>query len=229
MFYIKWTHPEVFIATLLFLSFSCLFLSKRVSAWFMCGIAGIQIISLWPIFGVFGLELLLNAKGSIKDRFVTLINSPTLLFFALFPSLSAIFYYVNYGKISLIGASYTDIELITFSHFLSFWFDLDQGVIVGAPVILLTLVISFFRWKAFPYIVKQHLLLSILASFCICLPLLAQISVNSGQSVFSSLRIVCNHSHHSLGCCIFQHNFSQKTISHTNPNNRINLCIYNVF
>ena len=52
LFYLKWTHPEVFISALLFVGFLSLF-KKSLKTTFCCfALASIQVVSLWVVFAV---------------------------------------------------------------------------------------------------------------------------------------------------------------------------------
>lgn len=184
VFYLKWTHPEVFISSVLFLAFYALFIKNRKIAWISGGIAGIQVISLWPIFAIFIVEYVVNNSKRVNHALVDLIKNPWFLISSILPSFSALFYLYIFGKVSLIGAAYSDMSLVSFSHLVSFWFDLDQGVVVGSPIVLALAILGFMRWANLTYSAKLNLLLACAAGLLICLPLLAQTSVNSGQSVF---------------------------------------------
>jgi len=58
----------------------------------------------------------------------------------------ALFYYINFNQFSLISKSgYTGTEYASFSRFYSFFFDLNQGLIYGLPVILPLFILMFVK------------------------------------------------------------------------------------
>ena len=54
---------------------------------------------------------------------------------------SIIFYYIEFGKFSLIGSQASSISNINFHHFISYYFDLDQGLWIGAPWVVLFILL----------------------------------------------------------------------------------------
>ena len=85
-----------------------------------------------------------------------------------------------FGMPSPIAAMSTDPGLITGARLLSFYFDLNQGVIVGLPVVLALVAVQLFakdgrRWL-------PHSLAAILFSIALALPSLSTINWNSGAN-----------------------------------------------
>lgn len=184
LFYLNWTHPEVFIASLLFLGFITIF-QGTFYIFFPCvALASLQVISIYPVFLAVPLLLLLQTNVIFNDQLKSLGKSLWVWLFLALPLCSFCFYYINYGKLNLIGTEFSDIRLISFSHLYSFWFDLDQGVFVGAPWLLVILIFFIYRVKRISRECKLAFFVSVFASVCICIPLLANVDVNSGQSVF---------------------------------------------
>lgn len=193
LFYLKWTHPEVFIAAFLFIGFTALYQRSFKVALPCLALAAMQVVTLWTVFAAVPLLILLQYKSYFMAKILTLSRRWWAWLCVVLPSSSLVFYYTHYGTISLIGTDFTDIRLVSFSHLYSFWFDLDQGVFVGAPWLLLVLFVFLFRIKKISQKCRQDLVTAVFGALCICVPLLPQVNVNSGQSVFQryALYAVC--------------------------------------
>ena len=193
LFYLKWTHPEFFIAIFLFIGFIVLYQRLYSLSLLSLAIVAIQVVSLWAVFIVIPLLLFLQDRQQFYPEITKLAKQWSVWLFCILPIASPLFYYLNFGKISLIGAICTDIALISWSHLYSFWFDLDQGVIVGVPWLLPVVLIFLIGIKNASPKSKLDFLIAVFASLIICIPLLAQTNVNSGQSVFQryALYAVC--------------------------------------
>lgn len=193
LFYLKWTHPEVFIAAFLFIGFTALYQRSFKVAFPCLALAATQVVTLWTVFATVPLLILLQYRAESIDQIRMLSKKWWVWFCAILPASSLVFYYIHYGTMSLIGADFTDIRLASFSHLYSFWFDLDQGVFVGVPWLLPVLFVFLFRIKKISQKCRQDLVTAVFGALCICVPLLAQVDVNSGQSVFRryALYAVC--------------------------------------
>ncbi|HFU1237368.1 hypothetical protein I7X01_02625 [Citrobacter sp. AN-PRR1] len=181
LFYLKWSHPEVMIYTLIFLSFYYLIKDKPLYSVAFISFASIQVVSLSLLFVLVPIYLACIKKENIFVVLLSLLKRWQVWLFGIISISSIIFYYIEFGKLSLIGSKWTSVSFINFDHFISYYFDLDQGLWLGAPWIFLFFI--FFRKKIQSDIVK-NLFFSLLFSVLICIPLLANITVNSGQSVF---------------------------------------------
>jgi len=193
LFYLKWTHPEFLIATFLFLGFIALY-QRSFRVVFLCfALAAIQVVTLWTVFAAIPLLLFLQNKSRFSQEIGLLSKHWWAWFCCLLPATSLLFYYIHFGKISLIGDLCTDMGLVTWSHLYSFWFDLDQGVVVGVPWLLPVLLVFLLRIKSSSTQCRLDFYIAVFAGLCICVPLLAQNSVNAGQSVFQryALYAVC--------------------------------------
>ena len=193
LFYLKWTHPEVFIAAFLFLGFTALYQRVFRVAFFCLAFAAIQVVTLWIAFAAIPLLILLQYKSESIGQIRMLSKKWWTWFCAALPAASLIFYYLNYGRPSVIGSQFVDIRLVSFSHLYSFWFDLDQGVFVGVPWLLPILIVFLFRLKKVSQQCRMDLVTAVFGALCICIPLLVNINVNSGGSVFQryALYAVC--------------------------------------
>ncbi len=140
--YLYWTHPEVYSTACIFLA--CILLFDRR----------------------FALSILFAALGSLQNppiaflipfvllRFVSLhgFQWKQLLFFCAIGALSLLpsaFYFYNFGTPNLIMFIHaTDVKYITFRRLLSLLFDINQGMILSIPFILLL----FFGHSVFKFI-----------------------------------------------------------------------------
>jgi hypothetical protein len=126
------------------------------------------------------------------------------------------FYYYCYGVYNLIAShGFIDYSLIDFDRFLSAIFDLNQGMIIGFPGILISIIalviwrfICAFISKDFAFFEYKDILL--LATLVMLMPTLAQNNWNAGQSVFN--RYVFWDSNASPGLAV-----SQPKLSAENP------------
>ncbi len=129
--YMCWQHPEVF--TVCFASLGAwLFLSKRYYLGvFLVAIAALQNQPLSIVVALFSLlTLFLNGINFKNIYKIALSSCLTLL-----PSL---FYFYHFGESNLIkfqGA--LSFDYVTFTRVFGFFFDLNQGVILAIPFILL--------------------------------------------------------------------------------------------
>lgn len=184
LFYLKWTHPELFVHSMIFLSFILLFRKNYISSMLFLALAAMQVVTLWIVFLCFPIYFIINNKSlcvrEVFDAFKLKISWIILII----PSFSLIFYYVNFNTISLIGDGYVDLDFVSVSHLISTYFDMDQGVFVGVPWLIIPILIFIYRFKEMKPNVKVGLLIASLGSLLIIFPLLAHANVNSGQSVF---------------------------------------------
>lgn len=194
LFYLKWTHPEFFIVAFLFIGFSALYQRSFKVAFLCLALAAVQVITLWAAFAAIPLLILLQYKREEAVAQIRMLSKKWWAWVcAVLPASSLVFYAIHYGKLSLIGEDFTDIRLVSFSHLVSFWFDLDQGVFVGAPWLIPVLFIFLIRIKKISRVCRLDLVTALFSALCICIPLLVHTNVNSGQSVFQryALYAVC--------------------------------------
>lgn len=181
IFYLKWSHPEVMIYSLLFLAFYFLMKCKPLTSAFFISLASIQVVSLSLLFIVIPIYLTLVSHKNIVSVIFDLLRKWQIWICGLISISSIIFYYIKFNQFSLIGSQASSISNINFGHFISYYFDLDQGLWVGAPWLVIFVVFLCFR---FDKIIIRDFLFSLLFSVVICMPLLANNNMNSGQNVF---------------------------------------------
>jgi hypothetical protein len=184
IFYLKWENPEVAISACMFVGFVSLVLGNRKMGAFFLALSSVQVIALATILAIVPVHAYLANGRDVRRAVSNLWSEKVLLLIAAMPAVSAVFYFWKFGKISIIGAGYVDMDFVSLSHFWSFWFDLDQGAFVGVPWLLPLIVVVLFRWKSYSQELKSNFFVAVLGALLICVPLLAQVSVNSGQSVF---------------------------------------------
>lgn len=185
--YFQWTHPEVFTASLLLLA--CVHAVRRhySMAALLAAVASFQNPS--ASFLIFPLALAHLAEL----RHIALFSKASLLrFFRMFcaasltlwPYLWSLYQFRVLNPIAASGhyIAYSDINL---PRFLSFIFDLNQGLIVGMPLLVwafpLALVARLLHERCIRLRQEDFLLV---AFVLMVLPTLAQSNWNAGQSVF---------------------------------------------
>jgi hypothetical protein len=184
VFYLKWTHPDVFIATFLFVGFIGLFQRRLYVALPCIAIAASQVVTIYTAYAAILLMLALVYRKGFFGQILILMKSWWAWAFAILPSVSFIFYKVNFDSWNLIGDGWVNWQLFSFSHFLSFWFDLDQGAFVGAPFVLIAIIVFLVFLRKTSRDCRLDFIVALFGSICICLPVLVHVGVNPGQSVF---------------------------------------------
>ena len=149
-YYLGWSHPEIMSVVLVLLSLLFQREKKYVWAIFLMALASLQnqpllILLIWLVFSAG-----YNEKWKLKNWIQTAF--PALLFF-----LPSVFYYYYFGTTNLIkDAGYLDISNVTYTRFLGFFIDLNQGMILSLNLLLFVymvlIVIQF--WKAFTHQIK---------------------------------------------------------------------------
>lgn len=184
LYYLKWTHPEFFIATFIFLGYLGLYRNRVIFAFIGFSLAATQVITLWALFFIIPFWLYLFDKGNFRNSLVSILKAKLNWILFFLPTASILFYYYNFGKINLIGSSFVDLRFLSLSHLFSLYFDINQGVIVGAPWLLFVIFGFFYKIKYFSLECKKSFLLAIMGSLIISVPLLVHTGLNAGQSVF---------------------------------------------
>ncbi|QLU67392.1 hypothetical protein HV173_14900 [Citrobacter freundii] len=181
LFYLKWTHPEVMIYTFVFLAFYYLITERPFLSIAFISLASIQVVSISLLFVIIPFYIAIIKKESIIATSFDLLKRWQTWLYGIISISSIVFYYTKFGKFSLIGSQASSISNINFHHFISYYFDLDQGVWIGAPWVVLFI---FFLKKKNNHKLINDLVFSLLFSIFICIPLMANNNINSGQSIF---------------------------------------------
>lgn len=181
LFYLKWSHPEVMIYTFVFLAFYNLITDRPLRAVAFISFASIQVVSLSLLFVLIPIYIARLEKNNIIATSFYLLKRWQVWLYGIISISSIIFYYAEFGKFSLIGSQASNISNINFHHFISYYFDLDQGLWVGAPWLVLFIL---FLKKNNNHKIFNDLIFSLSFSILICIPLMANNNFNSGQSIF---------------------------------------------
>ena len=133
-FYLRWPHPEVLMATAVLLSATAMIEKQKYLSVIFASIGALQnpVICLFiPVIFLYNLSDWI--KLDLKHRIVELLKSVGCALVSIIPF---VFYYIKFGKFSLISVSISEVGF-NISRLFSFFFDLNQGMIVGMPAILL--------------------------------------------------------------------------------------------
>ncbi len=183
-YYLHWSHPEVFSASLLLISLILMERGDFVPASFLLALSAQQNP---PIGVVAALSLLLGfyfnvIKGNRNGRRV--LNGLLLVFAAMVLVLSPAFNYVHFGVPSVIAKYLTDARYISFLRLQSFYFDPNQGMIRAIPFLFVLTPIAFLsnclnkQWRV---ILSAAGL--IIISIALAIPSLSERDCNSGCQV----------------------------------------------
>ena len=134
-YYIAWSHPEIMTVVLVLLSL--LFQREKKYLWsiLLITLASLQnqpllILLIWLVISAGHKE-----KWRIKNWIR--ISYPAFLFF-----LPSAFYFYYFGTTNLIkDAGYLDVSNVTYTRFLGFFIDLNQGMILSLNVLLAVYII----------------------------------------------------------------------------------------
>jgi hypothetical protein len=190
--YFQWTHPEVFSAALV-LTASVAFLDRRyVLASLMASVTALQNRSVVLLV----LPIVIGQSLELSDgRFRNLFNRKAIVSLVITGAISLIAftpYAWNYYKFghpsSIVSMGFIDYSLISLGRLGSFIFDLNQGLIIGLPLLLWTVPLAVI-FRAIESIKNgDHLFrredLLLFGFLLMAIPTLAQINWNSGHSVF---------------------------------------------
>ena len=149
-YYIAWSHPEIMTVVLVLLSL--LFQREKKYVWsiLLMTLASLQnqpllILLIWLVISAG-----YNEKWRIKNWIR--ISYPAFLFF-----LPSAFYFYYFGTTNLIkDAGYLAVSNVTFTRFLGFFIDLNQGMILSLNLLLgvyIILLINRYR-KVFTHQLK---------------------------------------------------------------------------
>jgi hypothetical protein len=134
-YYIAWSHPEIMTVVLVLLSL--LFQREKKYVWsiLLITLASLQnqpllILLIWLVISAGHKE-----KWRIKNWIR--ISYPAFLFF-----LPSAFYFYYFGTTNLIkDAGYLDVSNVTYTRFIGFFIDLNQGMILSLNVLLAVYII----------------------------------------------------------------------------------------
>jgi len=160
--YLSWEHTEVFMLSLASTSLILFHQNKYNLSFLLMALCAWQNQTFILLPATAFLFLLLKEPNSFFRT--SLIYGPFVLF-GLIPSL---FYYVHYGHISLIPFSgHLEKRMATLNRFFGFFYDLNQGMVLAAPAVLLLLPFAILKrvYSSIKDRVMPHY--SVLFVFCI--------------------------------------------------------------
>lgn len=154
LWYIDWPHPEAFCGILVYLGTVLFYHKNKLSALLCMSLATTQNLPIGIIALFIFVDILRKREVNIQLLLKLFISS-------IWAISSILFYLIYFGKTSIISNSYyVSISNISLKRFWHFFFDLNQGIILGIPFILITLcfflIVDFSRKKLF----KEYYLLA---------------------------------------------------------------------
>lgn len=156
IWYIQWPHPDFFAGIYTFLAVVYFFTERKIWAIFILSILSfhfppLAFLALFMIFNV-----LYEKRGNWTFKLFL-----KLFIAGLWVFVPTIFYLSVYEVPSIIAhMEYLSWDVVTFHRFWGFFFDLNQGVILGIPLFLLL----FIGFMVYDLIKRQHLIIYYLAS-----------------------------------------------------------------
>lgn len=201
-YYVWWTHPEVFTASLLLLALMTASDRRYLWSMFLVAIAATQnpplllLTAALAVMFAYDKHLIhltcWRVSIRLKGNYQTILLSILALAIALAP---VIFFYKVLGVSNpIVAAGAANMSLISLSRLNSLFFDLNQGMVVAIPGVFLgILILSFLgilmAWRrkkpAGVLVPFLPLLLGVLISIVMAVPALATTNWNHGQTVFS--------------------------------------------
>jgi len=145
LFYVSWSHPEVFIFTF-FLGGLLDFLNGRyLTGMLMTGIAATQTPTILIVSGamlIYFLVLMIVKRRKLTWSIRIMLSVSILLMCLPFA-----FYWIFFGKVSLIADSFADINNISPTKILSLFIDPNFGLIIYTPLLLFSCIFLVFKKK----------------------------------------------------------------------------------
>lgn len=135
--YLFWTHPEVYTICFVTLGLWFFFQNKKYIGILLVSLAALQNQPLSLL--VAALFIANFTEGGINLKNIVKAGMCALPVF-----LPAFFYYYHYGETNLIkyqGA--LSFEYVTFTRVFGFFFDLNQGVVLAIPLVLILYIVLF--------------------------------------------------------------------------------------
>lgn len=187
LLYSNWGSPEFFSACALLSGLLFTLLGRPYLAAILTGVAAMQNPPL-VFFSVFAPLIRvaylyahdgLDAHAALR----TVATRHTALAVILQVALALIPFAVNqalFGMPSVIAHYSTYAPLVTPARLVSFFFDLNQGAIVGLPVAMLLILAQLFARDRLRWL--PHALVAILFSVAMAIPSLSTVNWNSGAS-----------------------------------------------
>ncbi len=137
--YLGWIHPELFTVCLVTISLWFFFQKHYYVPLIIMSVAVTQNQPL--VFALLFMAIItLIHKGFSISNF---IKAGCCCFIVCIPSL---FYYYNFETASIINkAGFLDSQFQTFTRIFGFYFDLNQGIIIAIPLVLILYILIWLR------------------------------------------------------------------------------------
>ena len=183
--YLHWTSPECVSAALLLAGLLFYTSGAPLAGSLLAGLAGQQNPTILfffvfaPLFKLWldydrALGVMANLRAQLTRRNILGLAGGMAVF-----ALPPLFNLWQFGVPNIIAKLFSDPSLIGATRLVSFYFDLNQGMIVGIPGLLLVLFLSLRRMDGR---VRGVLLLAALMTLALALPALAVLNWNSGAA-----------------------------------------------
>jgi hypothetical protein len=139
LYYLLWTHPEVYSASLFFLALLALNDKKYTLAMLCTALASFQNLPIIFAIPLIAGKFILDNGFKIKSLLILAVPA----MFSLFPIL---FYYWNFKVPNLIlTTNLVSVKYLSLKRFSSLFFDLNQGIIVAMPFALAAFIYIFIQ------------------------------------------------------------------------------------
>lgn len=188
--YLHWTSPECVSAAALLAGLLFFTSGAPVAGSVLAGLAGQQnptilfFFGFAPLFKLWldydrGLGLAANLRAQLTRHTVLGLAAGVAVF-----ALPMLFNLWQFGVPNIIAKLFSDPSLIGATRLTSFYFDLNQGMIVGLPGLALVLLASLWLARRDGRLCEQAgtLLLALLFTLALAVPALAVLNWNSGAA-----------------------------------------------
>jgi|GEM_PF-7106642 len=191
IYYIRWTHPEIFSSSLMFISLIFLRDGRIKISAFLMALAGQQnppIILIIPLIFMLDVVRIYNSERGFCGF---IIKSYMWLPIAFISALSMLFYRMEFGVFNLISSvGMADASLISIPRFLSLFFDPNFGVFWVIPFAVISSIIVFI-FKVAKEIKWKWVFIFLLMTVVCAIPSLSTQNWNSDMSVISRYGFWC--------------------------------------
>jgi hypothetical protein len=183
--YWHWTSPECVSAAALLAALLLFNSGAPLAACLLAGLAGQQnptivfFFAFAPLLRMWldwqpGIGLVANVRRQISVRLIVALACGVAMI-----GLPPLFNLIQFGTPNIIARLFTDPGHIGAVRLLSFYFDLNQGMIVGVPALLAGLLLWVYKSRAR---MAAGLVLALLFTLALALPALAINNWNSGAA-----------------------------------------------
>jgi len=188
--YLRWTSPECVSAALLLGGLLFFTSGAPIAGSLLAGLAAQQNPTILFFFGfapLFTLWLDYDRSRTLFGNLRALLTRSTIAGLAAGVAVFALpplFNLWQFGVPNIIARLFSDPSLIGATRLVSFYFDLNQGMIVGMPGLALALLLSLWLFRREPGQGKRAgvLLLALLFTLALAVPALAVLNWNSGAA-----------------------------------------------